>query len=105
MSRMTKFLRQKCSVKRASKKDDGTVELDKFGEPVYMPAVLCNCRRERVSEDVQTTNGAIVRSSTRYFLDGTYAVDVEDLIDDKTILTMEEYINSSGTLEGYEIYV
>ena len=56
-------------------------------------------------KDVQTSTGAIQRSSTRYFIDETQPVEADDRIDGKTVLEVSEYINQLGKVEGYECYV
>lgn len=105
MSRMTKFLKQTCTFEKALRDENGTVQLDKFGEVVYGEPVELKCRRERIIKDVQTNTGAILRSSTRYFTDEVQAIDADDRIDGKTVLETEEYINQLGKVEGYESYV
>ncbi|MGN1230069.1 MAG: hypothetical protein ACI4T5_10520 [Prevotella sp.] len=102
---MTKFLKQKCVFERAKRSEDGSVQLDQFGEVIYEPPVTLKCRRERVIKDVQTNTGAILRSSTRYFTDESQPIDADDRFDGKTILEVEEYTNQLGKTEGYESYV
>lgn len=105
MSRMTKFLKQTCTFERMKRNDEGTTVLDKFGEPQYEVPKKLKCRRERLVKDVQTNTGAILRSTTRYFLDESQPIETEDRLDGKTILSVEEYINQLGATEGYECYV
>lgn len=105
MSRMTKFLKQTCSFERVRRNDEGTAVLDKYGEPQYDSPIKIKCRRERLVKDVQTSTGAVLRSTTRYFVDESQPIEVDDRFDGKTILSVEEYINQLGTTEGYECYV
>lgn len=105
MSRMTKFLKQTCVFERMKRNDEGTAVLDKFGEPQYEAPKKLKCRREKLVKDIQTNTGAILRSTTRYFLDESQPIETEDRLDGKTILSVEEYINQLGATEGYECYV
>ena len=105
MSRMSKCLKQTCILEKARKNPDGSTKLDKFGEIMYDAPQTIKCRRERIVKDVQTSTGAIQRSSTRYFIDETQPVEADDRIDGKTVLEVSEYINQLGKVEGYECYV
>ena len=105
MSRMTKFLKQTCTFERANRNTDGSIKLNKFGEVEYFAPVQLKCRRERIIKDVQTTNGAILKSSTRYFTDETAAINADDKLDGRVVLEVEEYTNQLGKPEGYESYV
>ena len=105
MSRMTKFLKQTCTFERANRNTDGSIKLNQFGEVEYFAPVQLKCRRERIIKDVQTTNGAILKSSTRYFTDEAVAIDADDKLDGRVVLEVEEYTNQLGQPEGYESYV
>ena len=105
MSRMTKFLKQTCQFESAQRNEDGSTKLDQFGEVLYNAPITLKCRREKVVKDVQTSTGAILRSSTRYFTDDVQIVEAEDRFDGKVILEVEEYTNQLGKTEGYESYV
>lgn len=105
MSRMTKFLKQTCSFERVQRDDAGAAVLDMYGEPQYESPIQIRCRREKLVKDVQTSTGAVLRSTTRYFVDESQSIEVDDRFDGKAILSVEEYINQLGTTEGYECYV
>lgn len=105
MSRLTKFLKQTCLLEQARHSDSRDIQLDKFGEVVYKPAVPVKCRKEQTIQDVQTSTGAVLRSSTRYFLDNSYSVEADDRLDGRAVLTVETYVNELGQVEGYECYV
>lgn len=105
MSRMTKFLKQKCQVEAYKRDDKGDPELNRFGEIVYEDPIQCRCRCEKIVKDVQTINGSIVRSTARYFLDEKVELLADYRIDGRVLLTVEEYTNELGTVEGYEVYV
>lgn len=105
MSRMTKFLRQTCKYEQCKHNKDGTVSLDKYGEPQYEAPVQIWCRREVSVQDVQTNTGAILKSSTRYFVDDKYRIHADDKFDGMYVLKVTEYINQFGKAEGYECYV
>lgn len=105
MSRMTKFLKQKCQVENALRNADGTTQLSEYGDVLYGAAHEAKCRREKYVRAIQTNNGAILTASTRYFLDESAPVDADDRIDGRVVLTAEEYINQHGVCEGYEVYV
>jgi hypothetical protein len=105
MSRISKYLKQQCSYEKTKRDDQGKVKLDKFGEPLYETPILIKCRRETTIQDVQTNTGAILKSSTRYFLDDKHPIQADDKLDGKAVLKVQEYINQFGAAEGYECYV
>ncbi len=105
MSRMTKYLKQKCTYEKLMRDANGKVLLDKFGEPKYETPVVINCRRETTIQDVQTNTGAILKSSTRYFTDDKHSIQANDKLDGNTVLKVQEYTNQFGVAEGYESYV
>lgn len=105
MSRMTKFLKQTCSVEAYQVGQDGEPQLNKFGEILYSSAVSCKCRREECFQDVMTSNGHIVKSVARYFLDDSQEIKANYRIDGHAVLEVRSYINQFGQNEGYEIYV
>ena len=98
MSRITKFLKQTCLW-------DSRTGLNKYGENEYAPPEEVKCRRETFTRDVVDTNGFIIKSASRYFLDDTVEVKAGDRIDGFIVFTVEEYINEHGNREGFEIYV
>ena len=105
MSRMTKFLRQQCLVQPYLLDDAKQPKLNDFGEIQYGDPILCSCRHEIVFRDIQTANGSIVRSRSRYFLDESVSLAADYKIDGNPILAIESYINGLGKCEGYEVYV
>ena len=105
MSRMTKFLKQICSVERYKEKDTNDAETNRFGEYIYEEPIQCKCRNEVCFKDIKTENGSVVRSTSRYFLDESVEIKPDYRIDGKVAITVETYINQFGTVEGYEVYV
>lgn len=105
MSRMTKFLRQQCLVQPYQLDEHNNPQLNDFGELQYEPAFLCKCRHEIAFKDIQTTNGQLIKSTSRYFLDDSVEIKADYKIDDHTVLNVSTYINSAGQVEGYEVYV
>lgn len=105
MSNMTKFLKQSCSFEAAQRDDEGLTVLNEYGDIQYESAVALKCRREKYVRDMQTVNGAIVKTSSRYFLDDTQEVQTDDRLDGHVILACEEYIDQFGVCIGYEAYV
>lgn len=105
MSRMTKYLKQKCTYEKLKRDTEGKVLLDKFGEPQYEGPVIIKCRRETNIQDVQTNTGAILKSTTRYFTDDSNHIQANDKLDGKAVLKVQEYINQFGVAEGFESYV
>lgn len=105
MSRMTKFLRQRCSVEICQRDADGNPMLNDYGENLYQPAQEVKCRHENSVRDVQTSNGSILRSTSRYYLDEAVQIAADDKIDGKVVVISTQYINAIGAIEGYEVYV
>ena len=104
MSRMTKFLKQTCSFEAARVQNDRVV-LNEYGDIQYEPAITLACRREAYVRDLQTANGAILKTSSRYFLDESVEIKANDRLDGCVILACSEYTNQFGQCEGYEVYV
>ena len=100
MSRITKYLKQNCQLSTT-----GQPAMNRYGELQYAPEVTLACRREPCTRDIQTANGAIVRSTDRYYLDAEQIIHNDDLLDGKPILTINGLIDRSGKLIGYECYV
>jgi len=105
MSRMTKYLKQKCTYEKAKRDKNGEILHDKFGEPLYEDSETIKCRREETVQDVQTNTGAILKSSTRYFTDDKHSIQAGDKLGGKPVLKVQEYINQFGSAEGFESYV
>lgn len=105
MSRMTKFLRQTCSVQPYQVDGNGNPILNDFGELQYQPVKSCRCRHEVAFKDVQSYNGQIIKSQSRYFLDGSLEIKANYKIDGKLVLEVSTYVNGLGLCEGYEVYV
>lgn len=106
MSRMTKFLRQKATITLVKRDREGKPLLDAYGDPVYSTSsTTVKCRRERLTKDVLTTNGAASVSTTRYFFDDSVSLDLGDKVDGKAIQTVKDFVNSKGRSEGWEVTV
>lgn len=104
MSRMTKFLRQICSLERYIV-ENGMPKLNAFGELQYQPPIKLKCRHEVAHKDVQTANGSIVRSTSVYYLDASEPIKADYRIDGSVVLSVTSYVNARGQTEGYEVYV
>lgn len=106
MSRMTKYLKQTCKVTPfVVDTATGKAELNKFGEIQYQRPVVCKCRHEIIIKDIQTQNGQLITSTSRYFLDESFPLRAGYLLDGEPIINIETYINEMGRIEGYEAYV
>lgn len=105
MSLMTKFLKQKCKFTQCQRNEAGEPIRDEYGEPMFMEPINLSCRCERITKDVLTTNGSVIKSTSRYFLDTSYDVQVGDLLDGRPISSVSDFINAQGVSEGYECYV
>ena len=105
MSRMTKFLRQSCKVAPYVVDEQGHPKYNDFGELLYEPARDCKCRHEVSFQDIQTSSGQLVKSTSRYFLDESLEIKADYKIDDRAVLSVSSYVNGLGLCEGYEAYV
>lgn len=101
LSRLSKFLQQTCIFERAVRNDSGDPVLDKFGEASYEAPVTLKCRRERTTKDVLTANGSVLRSDSIYYTDETQVIRPDDKLDGRVVLSVEEYTNGIGRLEGF----
>lgn len=104
MSRMTKFLKQKCSLERYIEKN-GQPKLNMFGELEYQEPITLKCRHEMSHKDFQTSNGSIVRSTSVYYLDDSVEIKADYRLDGHVIISAISYVNGLGVTEGYEVYV
>lgn len=105
MSRMTKYLKQTCTIQRMVVDENGDAVLDIYGEPTYQSLITVKCRRERSFKDVLTVTGAMKQSATTYYIDEVEPVNLGDLVDGKPVVDFEEYINEYGRPEGYMVVV
>ena len=108
MSRITKYLKQKCQLAttgRSTHPVAGDNRMNRYGELQYVTKITLACRREPCTRDIQTANGALVRSSDRYYLDAGRVIHNDDLLDGKPILTINGLVDQFGRLIGYECYV
>ena len=105
MSRMTKFLRQSCSVARAVRDSQGNALVDRYGLPQYGAPSTYKCRKETSEEIIQVDNGRMVRSTAVYYFDDSVAVSIGDTIDGKPVLKVDDYVNAYGIRIGGEVYV
>lgn len=105
MSRLTKFLRQTCSVEKLKVNEDGSAVFDKYGNPEYEEAVTTRCRMEPSSELVQDSTGHMVRSTATYYVDNSVTLSVGDRINGKPIIKVDAYVVACGATIGWEAYV
>ena len=105
MSRMTKYLKQTCTLQQVVRDSVGRAVLDKYGEVSYTSPHTVVCRRERYVKDILTTNGRLIKSSSRYYIDVDYQIRADDLLDGNPVVALEEYTNEQGKCEGFELYV
>lgn len=105
MSRMSKYLKQKCTYEKLKLDKNGNVTHDKFGNPQHESPKVIMCRREESIQDIQTSTGAILKSSTRYFTDDKQSIQAGDKLDGKPVLKALGYTNQFGKAEGFESYV
>lgn len=105
MSRLTKFLKQTCSHESAQRTSNGKTKLSTYGDVLYHRPRTLKCRREKIVTDIQTSSGAILKTSSRYFLDDKVEIFADDRLDGHVVLDVREYTNQLGKCEGYECYV
>lgn len=105
MSRMTKYLKQTCTLQRMLIDENGEATLNIYGEPAFQPAITIKCRRERSFKDVLTVTGAMKQSAITYYLDEAQPIQLGDLVDGKPVIDFEEYTNENGKTEGYMVVV
>lgn len=104
MSRMTKFLKQRCVLEKPLM-EGGQFKRDDFGAVQYGPPVELRCRKELTTKDIQTANGSISRATAVYYLDEQQPVEPEYRLDGRVVLSVSSYANGLGNIEGYEVYV
>ena len=105
MSVITKFLKQTCQFEKATRDQNNIVILSDYGDITYDEPITLMCRREKYVRDLLTSNGAILKTNSRYFLNNDVEVQADDRLDGHVILSCEEYIDQLGVCVGYEAYV
>ena len=105
MSRLTKYLKQQCTLELVKRDTSGNVLMNRYGEPDYNTSVKVRCRKERISKDILTTNGSVSKSVSRYYLDNDVEVRVGDKLDGRVVTKVSDFVNEFGVSEGYECYV
>lgn len=104
MSRMTKFLRQRCVLEKYVE-ENGQPKTNMFGELEYQKPISLKCRHEISHRDIQTTNGSIIRSTAVYYLDDSVEIKANYRLDGHVVVSILSYVNGFGAIEGYEVYV
>lgn len=105
MSRLSKFLRQTCRLEVAKVDSKSLPVLNDYGEYIYKPAKHIRCRKELLAKTVQTAEGELVTSTTRYYIDSTESIKVNDRLDGHVVVSVASFINEAGANEGFECYV
>lgn len=99
MSRMSKFLKQRCTLEVVETDGMGNPVMNDYGELSYSPSSTIPCRREKHMRDVETPTGAVLKSLFQYYT--VQEIGINDKLDGKVVLSVEEYTNSRGETEGY----
>lgn len=105
MSRLTRRLKQNVSFKRILRNDDGTAQLDNYGEYIYGPPQILKCRKEPSYERLNTGTGSSVLVGAIYFIDEKVQPEVDDLMDTDKVTAVFPYIDGAGILIGFEVHV
>lgn len=83
--------------------EDGIIQLDGYGKPLYGGAYSTKVRKEERQEEIQSAGwmrekGAKMVSIIQYY---TFApVEVGDMIDGRMVVAREIYVNGLGVDEG-----
>ena len=104
MSRMTRFLKQDCLLEKYVV-ENGQPKTNMFGELQYQEAIKLKCRREGTHRDVQTSNGSVIRATSVYYLDDSQVIRPNYKLDGHIVVSVADYVNATGAVEGYEVYV
>lgn len=74
---------------------------NEYNEPVYSEPVTIKCRKEQKFKLVKNKLGQEVVSDTK--LTTVMPVQVDDLIDDRTVISVLSLVDFDGNTEGYEV--
>lgn len=105
MSRMTKYLAQTAQHERVKLDENGSVQLDAYGKPLYEDVVTIKCRKEPAKSNSFSSLGQFVDHTTTYYVDESVKISVQDKLDGQLVLQVYEYRDGAGALVGYEVYV
>lgn len=105
MSRMTKYLHQRCVLEKLVRNEQGEPLLDKYGEKTYQEPQELKCRRQRESRTVSTSDGLLLSIGMSYHIDEKVEPGVGDKIDGVEIAEISDYIDGRGVCYGYRCYM
>jgi hypothetical protein len=77
------------------------IDSNAYNEPVYGAPVSIKCRKEQKIRLVRNKNGEQVVSDTRLYT--TFPVQIDDLIDERVVISVIEMSDLEGQAEGYEV--
>lgn len=77
--------------------------VSKQGMPEFEKPVTIICRKEKTGKMVIDKDGRQQKATTLYFTQDE--VGLEDMLDDKEVLSLTELKKKGGQVEGYEVYV
>lgn len=77
--------------------------VNKYNEPTYAKAAIIKGRKETGHKLIRDAKGQETVSSARVFTES--AVTINDLIDDKLVISVESAIGLNGAVQYYTVYL
>jgi len=95
------YLNQKAAYKAAQRNDEGLVS-DEWGQPQYGAKRTVVCRRQAKTQEVLTSDGQKVETSTIYYL--VSEVFEGDQLDKLRVVAVAEWVTLGGTPLGWKAF-
>lgn len=77
------------------------VNSNAYNEPEYAEPMTIKCRKEQKVRLVRNKNGEQVVSDTRLYT--VSPIEIDDLIDDRVVISVLTLKDLDGSIEGYEV--
>jgi len=76
---------------------------NEYSEPVYAEPITIKCRKEQKIKLIRNKFGKEVVSDTK--ITTTSPVQVDDLLDNITVISVLSLVDFDGKVEGYEVMI
>lgn len=78
-------------------------DTNEYNEPIYAASATIKCRIEQKIKLIKNKFGKEVVSDTKITTTSKFPVQVDDLIDERTVISVLTIKDFDGKVEGYEV--
>ena len=97
------YLSQNATFSPAMRKEDGSPQMDKYGQILYGAGVSIHCRRQPQKKEIMTPDRQIIQITDTYYV--TTDVRIDDLLDGRRIQNVVAWVEIDGEIMGYKAAV